>query len=292
MITETTSTVSSQPTHYLALDVGGTKIEAGLVTSTGDVLAVSTVPSHIGGSRHQVLADIDAALDPLIADPAMGLGVGFPSFGDYDRGILESELSGFPSMDGFPLRQHLEDAFGVPTKMVPDANLFAHGILQSGEGRQFDSFIAISVGTGTAIGLVKEGRVLTGPKGFPDPTMRFYTEWGWPAAWGHSGYHFAAHYGADAETMHERALAGDSAANRAFEQVGVALADTVSRLADETGIRVAIIGGGLANTWAFIAPSMQTRTAAERISVTKTELGHQPSGPRLVISYGIRGLFH
>ena len=183
--------------RHLGLDVGGTTTKAGVVTSAGDVLALNVVESHGGGARAQVLADIRAALDPFANEPADGIGAGFPSFGDFERGVLDSRLSGmFPSMHGFPLRQHLEDTFGLPAKVVSDASLFTHGILRFGEGRRLSNFIAIGLGTGPAIGLVRAGQVLTGPRGFPDVALRFYTEYGWPAAWRHSGYHFADHYGA------------------------------------------------------------------------------------------------
>ena len=129
-----------KPARYLGLDVGGTKIEAGVVTASGEVLASNAVRSHAGSSRTRVLADIDQALKPLLGEPTAGLGVGFPSFGDYEKGVLDSELSGYPSMHGFQLRQHLKDALGLPTKIVPDANLFAHGLLRFGEGRRFASF--------------------------------------------------------------------------------------------------------------------------------------------------------
>ena len=262
----------SEPVRYLGLDVGGTTTEAGLVKASGEVLAVNAVGSHAGGSREQVLADIDQALKPFLDEPVAGLGVGFPSFGDYEQGILDSELSGFPSMHGFPLRQHLEAASGLPTKMVPDGNLFAHGLLRFGEGRQFASFIAIALGTGPAVGLVRDGEVLTGPKGFPEQTMRFYTQSGWPAAWRHSGYHFAAHYGADPETTHQRAMDGDKESIDVFRQVGEALADTVSWLAGETEIRVVLIGGGLANAWDLFGPALQARLRPLAISATKTGL--------------------
>ncbi len=154
--------------RYLGLDVGGTTTKAGIVTSAGDVLALNVVESHAGGHRSQVLADIHAALEPFENEPADGIGAGFPSFGDFERGVLDSALSGYPSMHGFPLRQHLQDTFGLPTKVVSDASLFAHGILRFGEGRRLSNFMAIGLGTGTAIGLVRAGQVHTGPRGFPD----------------------------------------------------------------------------------------------------------------------------
>ena len=258
--------------RYLGLDVGGTTTKAGVVTSAGDVLALNVVESHAGGHRSQVLADIHAALEPFENEPADGIGAGFPSFGDFERGVLDSALSGYPSMHGFPLRQHLQDTFGLPTKVVSDASLFAHGILRFGEGRRLSNFIAIGLGTGPAIGLVRAGQVLTGPRGFPDAALRFYTEWGWPAAWRHSGYHFADHYGADPETIHRRALAGDAAALRAWEQVGEALGETIIRLSAESGTRNAVVGGGLSNAWNFIEPPLQRAVEPLGIDVVKTAL--------------------
>jgi glucokinase len=274
MGTGSTRNEPSTPTRYLGVDVGGTTVEAGLVTAAGSVLEVNAVESHIGGSREQVLNDIDAALVPLMSKSAVGLGIGFPSFGDYDQGILDAERSGFPAMHGFPLRRHLEETYGLSVKMVPDANLRAHGVLRFGEGRQFADFMVIGLGTGTAIGLVRNREVLAGPRGFPEPTMRFYTEWGWPAAWGHSGYYFADRYGADPQTTYRRAVAGDRVALSAFEQVGATLADTIIRLARETQISQAVVSGGLSNAWAFIEPTLQTRVAPLGISVMRTELAH------------------
>ncbi len=262
----------AQSSRYLALDVGGTRIKAGVVTAAGEVLVANAVGSHPGGSRRQVLADIDLALEPFRGEQVTGLGVGFPSFGDFDHGIIDSELSSYPSMSGLNLRKQLEEIYEVPVRVVSDANLFAFGILRFGEGRRFSSFMAIGLGTGPAIGLVQGGEVLNGPRGFPEPTMRFYTEWGWPDSWKHSGYHFAEYYGADAEVIYSRAVHGEREALNAFEQVGEALANTIARLAEETGIRTAVIGGGLANAWRFFESSLRHVVEPQRISVMRTQL--------------------
>ena len=259
---------------YLGLDVGGSSIRAGLVTATGRVFSTYTVASHPGGAREQVLADIDLALAPFRGEPVAGLGAGFPSFGDYEQGVLDSELSAYPSMHRFPLRRHLEDLRGVPTILVPDAALLACGLLRSGEGRRHDSFLAIGLGTGTAIGLVREGRVVTGPGGFPDAITRFYTGWGWPGAWRHSGHRFAEHYGVDPETAYRRATAGDDDALGVWWQVGEALACTIVRLASETGTTACVVAGGLATAWRFIEPSLQSRVGPSGIDVVRTALRH------------------
>ena len=260
--------------RYLGLDVGGSSIRAGLVAADGRVLSANSVDSHPGGSREQVLADIDLALAPFQTESVAGLGAGFPSFGDYESGVLDSALSAYPSMHGFPLRRHLEGLRGVPTVLVPDANLLAHGLLHFGEGRQLDSFLAIGLGTGTAVGLVRHGRVATGPGGFPDAISRFYTGWGWPSAWRHSGYRFAERYGVDAETAYRRADAGDAAALNIWRQVGEALASTLVRLASETGTTACVVAGGLAAAWRFIEPSLECRVAPAGINVVRTAMPH------------------
>ena len=264
----------SQDPLYLALDVGGTNIEAGLVTGTGLVLSTNTVASHAGGTREQVLADIDLALGPFGNEPAIGLCAGFPSFGDYERGVLDSELSAYPSMHRFPLRHHLEHTYGVPTRLVPDANLLAYGLLRFGEGRRFDSFVTVGLGTGTAVSLVRQGEVLTGPRGFPDVIMRFYMGWGWPGAWRHSGYHFADHYGADSETVYRRACNGDPDALDVWQQVGEALGATIVRLASETETTTAVVAGGLAAAWRLVEPSVLDRVEPKSVHVVKTSLPH------------------
>ena len=100
-------------TMYLGLDVGGTRIKAGLVSDVGQVLTATAVNSHAEGTREQVLADISRALEPFRDKSAICLGAGFPSFGDYDRGVLDSAKSAYPSLHRFPLRHYLEETYGI-----------------------------------------------------------------------------------------------------------------------------------------------------------------------------------
>ncbi len=257
---------------YLALDVGGTNTEAGLVSASGEVIASHLVPSHPHGSRDQVLAVMDAALAPFTAEEAVALGVGFPSFGDYEVGILDSERSAYPSMNGFHLKEYLERKWGLPTRVVADANLFALGIARFGEGHSHSDFMALSLGTGIAIGLVRDGQVLGGAKGYPESTMRAYNEWLWPQAWDHSGYRFEERYGADPVTMRNLARDGDAKACAVFDQVGRALAITIKRLARETGLNIAVIGGGLAEAYELFEPSLVADLKESGVAVLKTAL--------------------
>ena len=256
----------------LAIDIGGTKIDVGLVTCDGKLAQRRRGPSHPGGTRDEVLATIDQAVGSLRDETYDRIGAGFPSFGDYDAGILRSELSAFPSMDGFDLKGHLEQSYDAPTRLVPDMNLFASGIAKFGEGETYSSFLAIALGTGTAIAEVRDQVVITGRSGPSEAAMRFYTDWGWPHGWRHSGHRFAEHYGADAPTMLARARRNDPTALAAFDAVGSALAETVSRLCEETELSVVVLGGGLCAAYPYFAPATERALADPSITIGLTRL--------------------
>ena len=134
--------------------------------------------------------------------------------------------------------------------------------------------MAIGLGTGAAVSLVRDGAVATGPRGFPDVVMRFYTGWGWPHAWRHSGYRFAEHYGVDSETVYRRACDGDPDALGVWKQVGEALGDTIARLAAETQTSNAVVAGGLAAAWRFIEPPVRRRVEPAGVAVVRTGMPH------------------
>lgn len=250
----------------LAIDIGGTKIDVGLVRCDGELIRRRRGPSSPGGTRGEVLTAIDQAIRSLPDEGYDRISAGFPSFGDYEAGILRSELSAFPSMDGFDLKRHLEQSYGAPTRLVPDTTLFAAGIAKFGEGEAHRSFLALALGTGTAIAEVRERVVVAGPVGPSEAAVRFYTDWGWPHGWRHSGLRFVEHYGADAPTMLDRARRDDPAALEAFAAVGRALAETISRLCEETGLRVVVLGGGLCAAYQYFAPATEQALAEQALA--------------------------
>ncbi|MBI2913580.1 MAG: ROK family protein [Chloroflexi bacterium] len=260
------------PTRYLALDVGGSKIEAGLVTHRGRVLAANRVPAHPGCSLDELPADMAAALSPFAGEPADGLGAGFPALGDYRRGVLHGDRSLYPCVAGFPLRDHLSRLYGLPVRMTTDANLFALGIWRFGEGRRYRDFLALTLGTGLGVGLVRGGRLEEAPRGVPAEALRVMRE---SASWqSHAGHHFPRLYGCYAETLAARAAAGDADAVAAFEKLGAALAETVRRLLAAYPVDAVILGGGLGKSWGLFAPALERGLRGLSLPVMRTQLAH------------------
>jgi glucokinase len=213
-------------------DGRGSAVKAGLVTDTGQVLMTHRVPSHPGWGRKQVLADIEAALAPLADGPVEGLAVGVPCFGDFPRGMLYAQHSLFPCLAGFPLPNHLEQRYQVPVHLANDANLFTLGLSQFGEGRDYQDFVGITLGSFTGIGVVLGGRLAVGPLGFNEVVRRFGREWEYRSGGTklHDAYSFRHRYGADGATLYARALSNDGVALDAFASIGMALSGSLGWL--------------------------------------------------------------
>ena len=255
---------------YLALDIGGVSTKAGLVTSEGEVLGCYAVDSHRGGSREQVLRDIAGALAPFRGEDLAGMGVGFPAYGDFKNGVLLTLNTPFPSLHRFPLGFLLENEIGVPTRITTDANLFALGVMRFGEGQTYKDFVAVSLGSGTGVGVVQNGRLVEGMLGPHPAIVEFYNEWDGTES--HDGLSFPALYGADGETLYRKVEDGDEIALRAFERIGQSLGPTLNWLHDGLMMDTFILGGGVSNSYDYFYPVLESELGSSGFTVFKTGL--------------------
>jgi len=258
--------------RYLAIDIGGAKIEGGLITNEGSLLGTHRVPARPFCTREEFLADIAAALAPFAGEPAAGVGVGIPLLGDYHRGILKAARSLYPSLDGFALREHLERTWGLPVMMTTDANMLALGVARFGEGRRHGSFIALTIGTGVGIGLIQDGRLVEGPHGPPEDGLRILQ--GSDRGRYHAGHFFPELYGCNGETLAARAASGNAPALAAFETVGTALSDTVRRLLSVYRVEAVVLAGGICQSWRFFREPLRRGLEDVSTAVVRTELPH------------------
>ena len=143
----------------LAIDVGGTKIAAGVVTKDGDVLRRATAPTN----GPTLFDDLVVLADGVRTggEVVCGVGCGGPmtSNGDY-----VSPLN-IPAWRDFPLRSRLERAVRLPTFVDNDAKALALGEGWVGAAAGERDFLAMVVSTGVGGGIVLDGRLLDGAAG-------------------------------------------------------------------------------------------------------------------------------
>jgi glucokinase len=147
----------------LAVDIGSSKIAAGVVDEDGRLLRSATRPTPRGPDGEEVFAALLAAVDAVEHEGVAACGVG--TIGPMTRhGETVSPLN-TPGWRGFPLLSRLRDALALPVVVDNDAKALAVGEAWRGAGAGVGSFLAMVVSTGVGGGLVVDGRLLDGGQG-------------------------------------------------------------------------------------------------------------------------------
>jgi glucokinase len=158
----------------LALDIGGTKLAAGVVDATGSVLGRARRPMPRTLDPEVTFAAAVDCLHAALGDAGLGgrydyaglagLGVGCGGPMQWPSGEV-SPLN-IPSWRDFPLRARLRDAFGEIGVLVHnDAVALAVGEHWTGTGRDARNLLALTVSTGVGGGLILDGRLYHGRSG-------------------------------------------------------------------------------------------------------------------------------
>jgi glucokinase len=158
----------------LALDIGGTKLAAGVVDATGAVLGRARSPMPKTQDPEVTFAAAVACLHSALSDAGLGgrydyaglAGLGVGCGGPMIWPAGEVSPLNIPSWRGFPLRARLRDEFGdLAVLLHNDAVALAAGEHWMGTGRGTRDLLAVTVSTGVGGGLVLDGRLYHGRSG-------------------------------------------------------------------------------------------------------------------------------
>jgi glucokinase len=160
--------VAGSPRVALAVDIGGTKLAAGLVDEAGTVLAHHRTPTEATADPDVLFGHLEGLVATVLAEagptgPPVVCGVG--SGGPMTRGGRAVSPVNIPAWRDFPLRSRLEAVTGLPVIVDNDAKALALGEAWVGAATGEPDFIAMVVSTGVGGGIVLDGRLLDGADG-------------------------------------------------------------------------------------------------------------------------------
>jgi glucokinase len=244
----------------IGIDVGGTKVLAGVVERGGEVGRTVERATPLGSER-ALLSALDEAVEELRDDETAALGFGLPSTIDQRSGQAISSVH-VPLAD-VDFRDRMSDRFGLPVAMDNDGNAAAIAEWQAGAGRGARHMIMLTLGTGIGGGLILDGKPYRGAIGAGAELGHMVLQWGGPACGdGCDGFgHFEAlASGAAADraavellgpgsTAHDlvtRAREGDAAAVAVTAEIGRRLGAGIGSLVNIFQPEVVVIGGGFA----------------------------------------------
>jgi glucokinase len=230
----------------LAVDVGGTKLAAGLVTEGGAVVRWARRPTPPGADAGTLLRQLLAVVGEVRSDPPGEIAVcGVGCGGPMTRGGTEVSPLNIPGWRGYPLRARLAAEVGVPTTVDNDAKALALAEGWVGAAAGVDDYVAMVVSTGVGGGIVLGGRLLEGAGGNAGHVGHVIVEpEGRSCACGGRGCLEAEASGTAiaAATGHPPAEAPPEVVERAGRLVGRGVA-SVANLLD---LRLAVVSGSVA----------------------------------------------
>ncbi len=148
--------------EVLAVDIGGTKLDVGLVDAAGRPRRRLRAPTPTGDGE-AVWRTLAAVIGELGVGAATSCGVGCG--GPMTPGGQEVSPLNIPGWRGFPLRRRVEDATGLPTWVDNDAKALALAEGRFGAAAGLTAFVSLVVSTGVGGGVVVDGRLLDGAGG-------------------------------------------------------------------------------------------------------------------------------
>lgn len=154
--------MSDAPT--IGVDVGGTKIAAGVVGPDGAIAKRTQVPTEAHDPAAIVDDIIGVARELADATPGVGaVGVGAAALVDVEAGVI----LGGPNLAyrDVAITERLSRELGLPSIVDNDANVAALGESVYGGGRDAGDQVMITVGTGIGSGIIIDGRIYRGGYG-------------------------------------------------------------------------------------------------------------------------------
>jgi glucokinase len=149
-------------THAIGVDLGGTKILAGVVTRDGEIVRRHERLTPLE-SQDALVRELEVAIEQVLGENVGAIGLGVPGPLDLRAGRTY-DMVNLPFRD-FPLRDHMTARFGLPIGLDNDANAAAIAEWRVGAGRGVGDLVMLTLGTGLGGGVISNGRPFRGRRG-------------------------------------------------------------------------------------------------------------------------------
>ena len=153
--------------YAIGVDLGGTKVKLGIVTEDGRIQKKISVPTLANEGAEKSISQILKGIKDLLKGNKkniLGIGVGSPGVVSLKKGTVEDPPN-LPGWGKVHLGKIISKEFSLPTFVENDANAAAIGELIYGAGKELDSFIMVTLGTGVGGGVIYQKKLFRGDFG-------------------------------------------------------------------------------------------------------------------------------
>ena len=278
-------------TLTIGVDLGGTSLRIAAYTPDAGIMKIITLRTRVDAGPLGVVDDICESIHRLLGEyhqdrEFAGIGIGSPGPLELPEGRLHHPPN-LPGWDGFRMLEELRARLPAPVILESDANaaVLAEYVLGLGSLLNIDSLCMLTLGTGVGSGIVLNGKIWHGATGMGGEAghMTIYPDGPLCGCGNHGCLEACASATAilnkanrllasgkapglakrkqrgaleTALDLAEAALAGDPDACELYAETGKALGICLAGLINILNLPLYIIGGGVANSWELLAPSI------------------------------------
>ena len=148
--------------NILAIDIGGTMIKYGLVSSDGEILSTDKIETEAEKGLENILNKIDNIFKKYKENNPVGIAV---SGTGQINGMIGKVIGGnpiIPNWIGTNLVKILEEKYNLPAVLENDVNCVALGEKWIGAGKNLKNFICLTIGTGIGGGIILNNQLFRG----------------------------------------------------------------------------------------------------------------------------------
>lgn len=291
--------------YAIGIDLGGTHIRLAIISRNGVILEKRKFFTRdfqgVGSLIDKLSFEIDvmgklASYDGIIK----GVGIGFPGIINYRDGIVKYSPN-LKNWKDIALRSILAERTGIPVFLDNDANAYAYGEMIAGAGKDLNSFVLLTLGTGIGGGVIIERKLWRGRIGMAGEVGHIVVEPdGLDCECGGKGclelygsVKFIKREGSSIagipeeivpEDVYRWAKEGDPAFIEIFMRMGRYLGIGISNIINILNVDGVVIGGGVSNAWELFIGSLveevKKRSFVFRespVDIRKSELGEDAS---------------
>lgn len=262
----------------IGVDLGGTKILAGIVEADGSVGETVERPT-VTTSQAALLDELAGLVQGLPQDGVRAVGFGIPSRIDHARGLALGAVN-IPIRDVL-FEKEMGERLGLPVEMENDASCAAYAEFRLGAGKGANDMITLTLGTGVGGGVVSGGKLF---RAYTELGHMVIVEDGEPCQGACSGRgHVESYCSGSAADRRARALLGPNTGARdlveqkhpVLQEIGHHLGVAIGSLVNIFGSTRVVIGGG------FGIAAFDLLVPAARLAVLREALA--PGGQTLEI---------
>jgi len=306
--------------YAIGVDLGGTTIKTGIVSSAGKIFAQSKFPTLGEQGPKAVIAQIRRSIDEVLVHAKGkkigGIGIGSPGIVDEKGGVVKDPPN-FADWHSVALGNAVKKIFKLNTRVENDANVAAIAEAKFGAGKRHPNFLFVIWGTGVGGGIILDGSIYRGPFGGAGEIGHVCVDYqGLRCNCGARGCveaYIGQRYlsqrtverlksepaslilnlvGGDVSKVEpkyisEAALKGDVLAREIFTEAGTLLGVALGSVLNTIDMRVVIIGGGISAAGGFVFDAVKKSVQSHVMKPMRDDITVLPA--KLGNSAGILG---